>query len=146
MDRNNALAAAAIFASHNRNYHSPPSSSSPFSLLKSLFSAAAHPPHSALSRIDLHGLHVGEALDKVRAHLALCRQYGVERTTIITGRGLHSADGVAKIRPMVEQLLTENKVRVVNEGRGNEGAFVIELVKNEADAGWGEWVWKSLFR
>lgn len=146
MDRNNALAAAAIFAFHNKNYFAPPSSSSPLSLLKSLFSAAVHPPHSALLQIDLHGLHVSEALEKVRAHLALCRQHGVERTTIITGRGLHSVDGVAKIRPMVEQLLRENKVRVVNEGRGNEGAFVIELVKDEADAGWGEWVWKSLFR
>lgn len=146
MDRNNALAAAAIFASHNRNYLAPSSSSSsPLSFLKSLFAAAAH-PHSSLSQIDLHGLHVNEALEKVRAHLALCRQHGVERTTIITGRGLHSVDGVAKIRPMVEQLLRENKVRVVNEGRGNEGAFVIELVKDEADAGWGEWVWKSLFR
>lgn len=143
MDRNNALAAAAIFASHNRNYLAPATSSSAFSFLTSLFSAAPV-PRTALSRIDLHGLRVSEALEKVRTHLALCRQHGVERTTIITGRGLHSVDGVARIRPMVEQLLAESKVRVL-EGRGNEGAFLVELVKEDVDVGWGEWVWKSLF-
>lgn len=84
-------------------------------------------------------------MDKVREHLALCRQHGVGETTIITGKGLHSADGVAKIRPVVEQLLQESKVRVLKQRRENEGAFVIELVKEEADVGWGGWVWKSLF-
>lgn len=143
MDRNNALAAAAIFASHNRNYLAPAASSSVFSFVTSLFSAAPV-PRTALNRIDLHGLRVSEALEKVRTHLALCRQHGVERTTIITGRGLHSVDGVARIRPMVEQLLAESKVRVL-DSRGNEGAFIVELVKEDADAGWGEWVWKSLF-
>lgn len=143
MDRNNALAAAAYFASNNPHYLAP-TSSSPFSLLTSLFFSAP-PPRTALSRIDLHGLRVLEALEKVREHLALCRQHGVERTTIITGKGLHSVDGVAKIRPQVEQLLQESQVRVVKQGRENEGAFVVELVKEAADAGWGEWVWKSLF-
>lgn len=143
MDHNNALAAAAIFASHNPHYIAP-ASSSPFSFITSLFSSAPS-PRTALTKIDLHGLRVNEAVEKVREHLALCRQHGVERTTIITGKGLHSVDGVAKIRPVVEQLLRESKVRVVKQGRENEGAFVVELVKEEVDVGWGGWVWKSLF-
>lgn len=143
MDRNNALAAAAIFAYHNPRYLAP-ASSSPFSFIASLFSATSS-PRTALNRIDLHGLRVNEAVDKVREHLALCRQHGVEKTTIITGKGLHSVDGVAKIRPVVEQLLQESRVRVLKQGRENEGAFVIELVKDEVDVGWGGWVWKSLF-
>lgn len=139
MEHYNVLAAAEVFAARNPSYLRTPSQSL-FGSLFGLF-AKSPAPETALGSIDLHWLRVNEALEKVKEHLALCRRYGVERTTIITGRGLHSVDGVAKIRPQVERLLSEERVRVVREGRENEGAFVVELVKEgEAVEGWGEWV------
>lgn len=144
MESNNALAAAEIFAEKNPHYLAP-ASSSPFSFFSALFSGPT--PQTALARIDLHWLRVNEALEKVREHLVLCQKHGVRRTTIITGRGLHSQDGVAKIRPVVEQLLRESRVCTVSEGRGNEGAFVVEMLgEGEGEAkSLGGWLWKSLF-
>lgn len=140
MERYNTLAASEIFAFHNPSYLSQAPS-----LLGSLFSFFSPPnPKSALAKIDLHGLRVSEALDRVRRHLALCRKHGVGRTVVITGKGLHSVDGVAKVKPQVERLLHEEGVRVVME-RGNEGAFVVEVGKEVGGGGWGEWLWKGLF-
>jgi DNA-nicking Smr family endonuclease len=61
-------------------------------------------------KIDLHGLRVLEALevlDDFLSGLSLKAQQGQapEEVTIITGRGAHTRDGVARIRNMVVQRL-----------------------------------------
>lgn len=141
MEAYNALAASEIFAAKNPRYDAVKPSFFSF-----LF--APRPDPSALTRIDLHGLYVLEAMPKVKAHLEMCRREGVKRTFIITGRGLHSVDGVAKIRPQVEKMLAEERVRVVKEtGKVvNEGAFLVEFMgEGEEGEGWGEWFLKGLF-
>ncbi|KAF8540362.1 Smr domain-containing protein [Trichophaea hybrida] len=96
---------------------------------------------AGLKSVDLHGLLVAEALAKVEQHVAACREHGVLRTLIITGRGLHSQGGVARVRPEVEAWLRErsSEVRVL-QGR-NEGAFNVELVEQK---GWAGGFWKML--
>ncbi|XP_035029806.2 NEDD4-binding protein 2 [Hippoglossus stenolepis] len=66
--------------------------------------------------LDLHGLHVDEALDHLAQVLhdktteseqGLCRP----QLSVITGRGNHSQGGVARIRPAVIDYLTNNHYR-----------------------------------
>ncbi|XP_067663642.1 uncharacterized protein [Haliotis asinina] len=62
--------------------------------------------------VDLHGFYVDEAIDCVRDVLNQHRQGDLSarhQLTIITGKGLHSTDGVAKIRPAVIGYLMKHK-------------------------------------
>ncbi|KAI5838169.1 hypothetical protein DFP73DRAFT_531317 [Morchella snyderi] len=142
MEDYNARAAAEIFRANNPTYYQGTPSGAGFIL--SLFSGSS--ATAGLARIDLHGLHVTEAMPLVEEHLRLCRRNSVERTTIITGKGLHSVDGVAKIRPQVEKKLAEKKLKVVKEARRvNEGAFVVEFAKAAEEPGWAGWFLGGLF-
>ncbi|CAE6442029.1 unnamed protein product [Rhizoctonia solani] len=106
VERYNERAAKEIFLSLNATYYSG--------------------SKEALEKIDLHGLFVNEALVYTENHLNVCRDTGVTQTSIITGRGNNSKDGVAKIKPAVEGLL-------VREGLGdrfrweNEGCVTVSL-------------------
>ena len=82
--------------------------------------------------MDLHGLLVSEALAKTAEHLAACRERGVRRTRIITGRGNHSVGGVARLRPEVEAWLVERsrELRIIRDG--SDGSFNVELL----DSSW----------
>ncbi|CAE6476843.1 unnamed protein product [Rhizoctonia solani] len=109
VERYNERAAKEIFLSLNATYYTGTKES--------------------LEKIDLHGLFVNEALVYTQNHLDLCRQAGVTQTSIITGRGNNSKDGVAKIKPAVEGLL-------IREGLGdryqweNEGCMAVSLPRS----------------
>ena len=60
------------------------------------------PPQATL---DLHGFTAREAEDRVRAFLAECRENGIRKISIITGKGLHSEDGVGVLRDTVMAVL-----------------------------------------
>jgi DNA-nicking Smr family endonuclease len=55
--------------------------------------------------IDLHGLFVKEAIEQVDKAIAEGQRSGAEELRVITGKGLHSARGQAKIKPAVEDLM-----------------------------------------
>jgi len=81
--------------------------------------------------LDLHGLSVDEAKAKVLFFLqnAICRGFGT--VLLITGRGLHSANGPV-LRSAIEKCLRENNEQVVEWGvaprrYGGLGALVIFL-------------------
>ena len=142
MSEYNALASGEIFRHHNPNYPSTTTTNS--SLLASFFFGAFFSLFAAepndLSKLDLHGQYVGEAIQMVKDHLKKCRREGVQRTLIITGRGAHSAGGVAKIKPEVEGLLANMGVRY---GREGEGAFVVEFGREKG--GIVGWILRGIF-
>lgn len=76
-----------------------------------------------------------EAVALLHTHLSRCRAAGVRRSLIVTGRGVHSDGGVAKIRPAVEEALrAERGIRVKREG---EGAVLVEFIGTGAGTGGG---------
>ena len=81
--------------------------------------------------IDLHGLHVKEALSLVKARVkALRRATALEGArpslVVITGRGSHSADGLARIKPAVEELARQEKLRF-RPDEPNPGCVTIDF-------------------
>jgi len=93
---------------------------------------AARPP----DEVDLHGLHVSEAIARADRAVCAARAEGRQQLTFIVGRGLHSADGVARIKPaLMEQLVTKHALRVTPGP--NQGCLQVELVKPQ-QAGWFE--------
>ncbi len=113
MVRYNALAATDIFAHYN------PSSVYP----------------SDLTQIDLHGLHVTEAIEYAKKHVLACRQRGMKQTVLITGRGNRSKDGLAKLKPAVEEWLMEENLRAMID-TPNEGCVTVEIDVPKGKAGW----------
>ncbi len=65
----------------------------------------AMPPQSTL---DLHGYTAREAEDAVRSFLSECRDNKIRKVSIITGKGLHSEDGVGVLRSTVQTVLDES--------------------------------------
>mmetsp|Transcript_35774 Transcript_35774/g.79611 ORF Transcript_35774/g.79611 Transcript_35774/m.79611 type:complete len:178 (+) Transcript_35774:145-678(+) len=77
--------------------------------------------------VDLHGLRVKEALAKAREIILEAKKENRKSMTFIVGRGLHSADGVAKLKPAIMDLVNELHLRCT-VGR-NEGRILVELVE-----------------
>ena len=77
---------------------------------------------SARTEIDLHGMYVGEAISVVSRTVAGLKAAGGGRFHLITGRGKHSSDGRARLRPAVVEWLRENGVR---HWSTNPGAFEV---------------------
>jgi len=88
-----------------------------------------------LSQIDLHGLLVKEAVTRVEKHVGLCKWSGITKTILITGRGLHSKDGLAKIKPAIRELCQKEKLRVVGD-EPNVGCMTVEIGVAQANVGW----------
>ena len=62
--------------------------------------------------IDLHGLYVQESIEKLEQRLTQCSKSGRSELIVIVGRGNHSKDGVRKIKPAIEKLMAQYKLRV----------------------------------
>lgn len=107
------MAAAEIFNHHNPEYHSKPRSR---------------------ERIDLHRLHVAEALEFVERHLELCAAGRLSRTEIIVGRGAHSTGGVARLRPAVLEYLASVPGAAIDTNNTNPGCIFVELGDSVDDA------------
>lgn len=73
-------------------------------------------------RIDLHGLTVTEAEDVVRG-LLLQYENRADTLTVITGQGNHSANGKARLRPAVMELLEQNGYRYTK----SQGLLVVHF-------------------
>lgn len=79
------------------------------------------------NEIDLHGLHVREALDHVEQAIAAARKSGKAQLNFIVGQGRHSVNGVAKIKLAVEDWLQKQDIAYV-PGPGNPGLLIVTLV------------------
>ncbi|KAI9463665.1 hypothetical protein BJY52DRAFT_1252969 [Lactarius psammicola] len=77
-------------------------------------------------KIDLHGLHVAEAVQFAKDHVQTARSRGDEVVRFIVGKGLHSDDGEAKIRPALEAHFTERGL-VHSLDSKNAGVLIVRL-------------------
>ena len=85
--------------------------------------------------LDLHGLSVDEARTKTLFFLQNAVFRGLRTVLLITGKGLHSADGPV-LRSAMEKFLSENNELVVEWGvaprrYGGDGALVVFLRQQE---------------
>ena len=113
MDALNARAAAAAFDMNNAGRGRPP------------------------GEVDLHGLHVREAVAAADAALEAARARGERRVVLIVGRGVHSRDGVARLKPALIGELGRKHGRVT-AGVPNDGCLLVELGVEAARRGWFE--------
>ena len=81
------------------------------------------------STLDLHGMTVEETDKAVHEFIEDCHKHGLRKISIITGKGLHSEDGVGVLRQYVSTLLDSSSF--VSEkanapiSAGGAGAFWI---------------------
>ncbi|ODQ67825.1 DUF1771-domain-containing protein [Nadsonia fulvescens var. elongata DSM 6958] len=81
---------------------------------------------SDADEIDLHGLYVKEAEEFLEVRIIAAKNRGESRLEAIVGKGLHSKDGVAKLKPAVERLCEQHGLRY-SEDQKNAGVIVIDL-------------------
>ncbi|KAH8990461.1 hypothetical protein EDB92DRAFT_1863842 [Lactarius akahatsu] len=77
-------------------------------------------------KIDLHSLHVDEALQFAEDQLQTARSRGDEVVRFIVGKGLHSYAGEAKIRPALEKNFTQWGL-IHSLDPYNAGVLVVQL-------------------
>jgi DNA-nicking Smr family endonuclease len=81
--------------------------------------------------LDLHGLRVPEALDRVAAALATAEAEGLGKLRIICGKGRHSPGGKGVLREAVAGWLDAHgyagRYRRRVEGDGLDGSILLEL-------------------
>lgn len=58
--------------------------------------------------LDLHQLTQDEAEKAIKEFLSECRENGIRKISIITGKGLHSEDGIGVLRSVTERVLDES--------------------------------------
>jgi DNA-nicking Smr family endonuclease len=83
-----------------------------------------------LDTIDLHGLFVEEAIERVERRLKEARAAKLTRLVVITGRGNHSPDHIPKIKPALEKLVRQERLHVALE-QPNPGCFTVLLDSKE---------------
>ena len=90
-------------------------------------------------RLDLHGMHVPEALSVLRRHCAtlagLAHPSGV-LLQVVTGWGRNSSSGVPRVRPAVLEWLASNSHH--HREDVNNAGMVYILLGGDAKGEWGE--------
>ncbi|ANZ77862.1 BA75_05241T0 [Komagataella pastoris] len=88
--------------------------------------------------IDLHGLYVREAEYIVKHRISAAVRREEKRLSIIVGKGNHSTNGVAKLKPAVENLCDEAGLHH-EVSKKNTGVIEVDLSKpSRIPASWGQ--------
>lgn len=87
------------------------------------------------NEIDLHGLYVKEASQKVEEAIQHCQQAGENDLTIIVGKGLHSPNQIAKLKPAIIELVKKYNVSC-QPNIPNPGCLYVEFGKGTGDLSW----------
>lgn len=87
--------------------------------------------HRIPGEVDLHGLYVKEAVMYVDRTIKEARQRGDRRVHFIVGKGLHSADGTAKLKPAIEEYVQKQQLVAETDPR-NYGVLVVILDDSSA--------------
>lgn len=86
---------------------------------------------SAEDEIDLHGLYIAEAEKFVDQRLMYAQQQHQPYVRVIVGKGLHSQDHVAKLRPAIEQLCARHGLRYEIDSK-NSGVLIVYMTAGGA--------------
>ncbi|CAI4903762.1 CKB_collapsed_G0053520.mRNA.1.CDS.1 [Saccharomyces cerevisiae] len=81
---------------------------------------------SSSNEIDLHGLYVKEALFILQKRIKFAIDHNEPQLNVIVGKGLHSQNGIAKLKPSIEEFCAKHGIRNHLE-KGNSGVLVLEL-------------------
>ncbi|KAH9894986.1 hypothetical protein C8Q73DRAFT_745366 [Cubamyces lactineus] len=76
--------------------------------------------------VDLHGLYVKEAIRYTDQSIQEARARGDSKIRFIVGKGLHSAGGVAKLKPAIEELMQKHGL-VAELDEHNAGVLIVNL-------------------
>jgi len=76
--------------------------------------------------VDLHGLYVSEAVQFAKDQVQAAKSRGSEVVRFIVGKGLHAEDGVAKIRPALEEQFTKQGLKHSLDPK-NAGVLIVRL-------------------
>lgn len=77
---------------------------------------------SAQDELDLHEMILDDAALATRQFLDRCYEKGLKKVTIITGKGIHSKNGEAVLRPSIIKICQSHpKVREVSVPKASEG-------------------------
>ncbi|CAO3651266.1 unnamed protein product [Mucor hiemalis] len=87
------------------------------------------------NEIDLHGLFVKEASEKVEEAIRRCEKNGEKDLVIIVGKGLHSPGQIAKLKPAIIELVKKYNVSC-QPNIPNPGCLYIEFGKGTGDLSW----------
>ncbi|KAI8881594.1 hypothetical protein K501DRAFT_252849 [Backusella circina FSU 941] len=77
--------------------------------------------------IDLHGLFISEAREKVKTAIEKCRRENKPEMILIVGNGNHSHDKVSKLKPAMITYVESLKLRCI-PNKPNSGCLLIQLV------------------
>ncbi len=81
--------------------------------------------------LDLHQLTQNEAEDAILSFLSECHENGIRKISIITGKGLHSEDGIGILRSVADRVLDESGLvsekKSAPQNAGGSGALWIIL-------------------
>jgi len=81
---------------------------------------------SGPGEIDLHGLYVKEAITFTERALQQARTRGDSEIHLIVGKGLHSKNGAAKLKPAIAELIRKYQLSAELDPR-NEGVLIVQL-------------------
>lgn len=86
---------------------------------------------SAGDEIDLHGLYVKEAEFILQRRIGNDIRTNQSHINVIVGKGLHSANGIAKLKPAVTAMCDEAGLKHHMDSK-NSGVLVIDLTNTQA--------------
>ncbi|KAJ3982413.1 hypothetical protein F5890DRAFT_372017 [Lentinula detonsa] len=77
--------------------------------------------------IDLHGLFVGEALERVVSAIEDSKRRGDTRILLIVGKGLHSSNSVPKLKYATKRFIERKLFLVARSDPTNGGRLIVRL-------------------
>ncbi|KAI3404521.2 hypothetical protein KGF56_002713 [Candida oxycetoniae] len=98
---------------------------------------------SAFDEIDLHGLYVKEAEWILQKRLRQAIATNQSHLKVIVGKGLHSSNGIAKLKPAVEQLCSESGLKHHIDPK-NGGVLIIDLQNSSSSQVPSSWANSSI--
>lgn len=87
---------------------------------------------SAGDEIDLHGLYVKEAEYILQNRLASAIRTNQSHLRVIVGKGLHSQNGIAKLKPAIDQMCDDAHLNHHIDPK-NTGVLVIDLANTQSN-------------